>query len=145
MRRIETMIGRCDPDTLTVQDLMEDTVVTCSPEDTVEDIALMLCDKKYGSLPVVDENQMLLGIITEFDLLKVMMTGSDLRTLTVKEIMVCNVVTVTEDTSVSDLIQCFQTKHLIRVPVVKDKTLIGIVSRRDVLYGYVKSVTFYLG
>ncbi len=145
MRRIETMVGRCDPDTLAVQDLMEDTVVTCSPEDTAESIALMLCDKKFGSLPVVDDKQTLLGIITEFDLLKAMMTGSDLRTLTVKEIMVPDVITVTEDMSVSDLIRCFQTQHRIRVPVVKDKTLVGIVSRRDVLYGYVKAVTCYLG
>ena len=105
----------------------------------------MLCDKKFGSLPVVNDQQRLVGIITEFDLLKVMLTGSDLRALTVKEIMIPDVITVTEDVPVSDLITCLQTHHLIRVPVVKDKTLVGIVSRRDVLYGYVKAVTCYLG
>ncbi len=145
MRRIENMIGRCEPDALTVQDLMEDSLVTCSPEDTVECVTLMLCDKKFGSLPVVNDQQRLVGIITEFDLLKVMLTGSDLRALTVKEIMIPDVITVTEDVPVSDLITCLQTHHLIRVPVVKDKTLVGIVSRRDVLYGYVKAVTCYLG
>ncbi len=145
MRRIENMIGRCEPDALTVQDLMEDSLVTCSPEDTVESVTLMLCDKKFGSLPVVNDQQRLVGIITEFDLLKVMLTGSDLRALTVKEIMIPDVITVTEDVPVSDLITCLQTHHLIRVPVVKDKTLVGIVSRRDVLYGYVKAVTCYLG
>jgi CBS domain-containing protein len=69
--------------------------------------------------------------------------GKNLKTLTAAEIMTRTVVTVTEDTPVMDLVHLLQERHLIRVPVVKGRTLIGIVARRDILFGYVKATSVY--
>jgi CBS domain-containing protein len=41
------------------------------------------------------------------------------------------------------LIHLLQERHLIRVPVVKDRRLIGMVARRDVIFGYVKARAVY--
>ena len=79
------------------------------------------------------------------DLLKAMTDGKDLRKVTAGDMMTPEeeLVTVTENTSVMDLVKILQESHLIRVPVVKDKTLVGIVARRDIVFGYVRAVAFY--
>ena len=136
MRRIENLVGRRDPKTLTADLLMEDTVVTCSPQAAAVSVALRLCDGKFGSIPVVDQDRTLLGIVSEFDLLKVMEQDKDLRKVAVTDIMTRDVMTTTESTSFTALIDFMQAHHLIRVPVVRDGKLIGIVARRDILYGY---------
>jgi len=121
---------------------MEDAVVTCSPHATGEAVALMLCDRNFGSLPVVDEDRTLLGLVSEFDLLKAMAVQKDLKKVTAKEIMSCDVVTVTADMSVTDLIDLLRKCHLIRVPVIEGERLVGIVARRDILFGYIKAHSF---
>jgi CBS domain-containing protein len=145
MRRAEYMAKACDPKTLTVRQIMEDAVFTCTPGVSGVAVAQLLAERNFGSVPVVDESKTLLGLISEFDLLKAMTNGKDLRKIVAEEIMTPekDLVTVTENTPVMDLIRILQESHLIRVPVVKGKTLIGIVARRDVVFGYVKAVAYY--
>ncbi len=57
--------------------------------------------------------------------------------------MTRNVVTVTEEMLVKDLIKLLQERHLIRTPVIRGKALVGIVSRRDAVLGYVKATSKY--
>ena len=145
MRRAEYMAKACDPKTLTVHQIMEDAVFTCSPGTVGVIVAQVLTDRNFGSIPVVDDGRRLLGLISEFDLLKAMTDGKDLQKVAAEDIMTPeeNLVTVTEETPVMDLVKILQESHLIRVPVVKDKTLVGIVARRDIVFGYVKAVARY--
>lgn len=54
--------------------------------------------------------------------------------------MTVSPICVTEETLSEEIIQLLQEKHLIRVPVVdKNGTLVGVVARRDILQGYLKS------
>jgi len=53
---------------LTVKDAMTKNPVTIKPEATLEEAALILRERKVGSLPVVDEKGKLVGIITESDI-----------------------------------------------------------------------------
>ncbi len=69
--------------------------------------------------------------------------GKDLRQVTAQEVMTKDVVTVTEDLLVKDLIYLLQSQHLIRAPVVRGATLVGIASRRDAVFGYVKATSKY--
>lgn len=108
MRRVEMLLGRRDPTTLTANLLMEDTVVTCTRQTPAVSVAMRLCDGKFGSIPVVDEHRTLSGLVSEFDLLKVLKEKKDLRTVTTEEIMTQNVITATEDTSFTDLIELMQ-------------------------------------
>ncbi|MDO8547978.1 MAG: CBS domain-containing protein [Nitrospirales bacterium] len=145
MRLAEYMGKACDPKTLTVHQIMEDAVFTCTPETAGVTVAQVLTERNFGSVPVVTEDKTLVGLISEFDLLKAMTDGKDLRKITAGDIMTPQekLVTVTEETPVLDLIKILQERHLIRVPVVKGKTLVGIVARRDVVFGYVKALARY--
>jgi CBS domain-containing protein len=145
MRRVEYMAKACDPKTLVVSQIMEDAVFTCGAETPGISVARLLTDRNFGSLPVVAEDRTLLGLISEFDLLKAMTDGKDLRHVSAGEIMTReeDLVTVTEDTPILDLAKTFQECHLIRVPVVKDKILVGVVARRDIVFGYVRALAHY--
>ena len=57
-----------------VRDLMKKQVYTANPDDTVEEAAAVLLEKKISGVPVVDENNRLLGIITRSDIFKVLIS-----------------------------------------------------------------------
>jgi CBS domain-containing protein len=137
------MVKGCDPATLTVRQLMEDAVVTCSPQASGFDIARILSEWNFGSVPIVDEDKTLMGLVSESDLLDAVIAGKDLRTIKASDLMTKQVVTATEDTKLVDLATLFQDRYLIRVPVVNGRKLVGIVARRDIVFGYVKARSDY--
>ncbi|BFU94823.1 MAG: hypothetical protein NTNFB02_15450 [Nitrospira sp.] len=143
MRRTEYFANARDPGTLTVPQLMQDVVVTVGPQTNARTVAELLAEGNFGSVPVVEEDRTLVGLVSEFDLLGAMDQAKDIRTITAADVMTRDVVTVTEDLPVKDLIHLLQERHLIRVPVVRGKTLIGIVARRDIVFGYVKATAKY--
>ncbi|MCE7977349.1 MAG: CBS domain-containing protein [Nitrospira sp. NTP1] len=143
MRATEYFARGCDPSTLVVRQIMEDAVVTTSPASSAMGVAELLSEQSFGSLPVVDEDGILRGLVTEFDLLKAVEQGKDLRAVAVSDIMTKDVVTTTEETPIMNLIHLLQERHLIRVPVVKDHKLVGMVARRDVVFAYVKARAIY--
>jgi CBS domain-containing membrane protein len=57
-------------DTVRVVEAMHRDVVTVSPDLAVSNAARILLENKYGCLPVVDDTQLLLGIVTEADFLR---------------------------------------------------------------------------
>ena len=54
----------------TVRDVMHADPPTCAPDDTVEQVATVLHEERVGRLPVVDEDDRLLGIIARGDILR---------------------------------------------------------------------------
>jgi CBS domain-containing protein len=125
---------------LTVRTIMEKEVQSADKETGAEMLASYMMEG-FGSVPIIDGNNKLLGIVSEFDLLTALRKGKQLNEVTAGEIMTANPVSVTQDTNVMTLIDVLQNNHLIRVPVV-DSTgkLIGIVARRDLLRGYLQAM-----
>jgi len=143
MRATEYFVHACDPKTLIVRQMMEDAVVKVGPQSSAMAVAEILSEHNFGSVPVVEMDGTLRGLVTEFDLLKAVEQDRDLRNVPVTEIMTREVLTATEDMPLMNLIHLFQERHLIRVPVVKDHKLVGMVARRDVVFGYVKARATY--
>jgi len=143
MRAAEHFVNARDPKTLTVRQVMENDVYTASPDTKGIAIAETMTDQNFGAVPVVEKGFTLVGLVSEFDLLRVMEEGKDFRQITAEEIMTRNVVTVTEDMLVKDLIKLLQERHLVRTPVIRGKALVGIVSRRDAVFGYLKAAAKY--
>ena len=143
MRATEYFARGCDPNTLVVRQIMEDAVVTIHPTSSAMAVAEILSEHSFGSVPVVDKDRTLRGLVTEFDLLKAVEQERDLRSVLVSDIMTKDVVTTTEETPIMSLIHLLQERHLIRVPVVKGPKLVGMVARRDVVFASVKARAIY--
>ncbi len=126
---------------LTVGAIMEKEVQSANKETEAEMLASFMMDG-FGSVPIIDGQNKLLGIVSEFDLLTALRKGKKLNEVTAGEIMTPNPLSVTQDTNVMTLIDVLQNNHLIRVPVVDSAgKLIGIVARRDLLRGYLQAMT----
>jgi CBS-domain-containing membrane protein len=143
MRRTEYFTQPAVFETLTAAMLMERDVVTCKPDDSCRHAASQMTKHHAGSLPVVDADDRLVGIVSEFDLLHLLRKGEDPRKLPVEQAMSRRVRFVADTATAEEIIGLLQSEHLIRVPVVKEGKLIGIVARQDLLLGYIKATATY--
>lgn len=143
MRQTEFFMAACDPKTLTVGQLMQDAVTTCTPRTDGSTIASMMTRRNFGSLPVVESDGTLVGIVSEYDLLQAMIEGRDLRKILATEIMSAHPVSVTEDQTLAQVADLFQDRYMARVPVVRNKKLVGVLARRDLLFGYMKASKYW--
>jgi CBS domain-containing protein len=143
MRKTEFLATACDPKTLTVEQLMQDAVFTCGARADALSISRMMIQRNFGSLPVVEEDRTLVGLISEYDLLQAMIDGRDLRKIMAVQIMSTHPVTVSEDMKLEQVANLFQDRYITRVPVVRNGKLVGILARRDLLFGYTKASQYW--
>jgi CBS domain-containing protein len=143
MRRIDSLTQACDPKTLTVGQLMEEALFTCTPGTDALTIGRLMTKQNFGGLPVVEEDHRLVGLVTEYDLLQAMIDGRDLRKILASEIMTTHPLTARENMTMEEVANLFQDRYVTRLPVVRDDRLVGIVARRDLLHGYMKASEYW--
>ena len=112
------------------RDIMTTKVCTIRPEASAQEAAQLLTQKRISGLPVVNPDGRIIGIVTEADIIsKVNREG-----LRVADIMSHEVITVDEETSVSEIASLLSRRQIKRVPVVHNGMLVGIVSRADIVH-----------
>jgi len=111
--------------------LMTDNVFTINENATLMDASIYLEQIEHTGCPVVNRNSELVGVITLRDISKGRM--SDLMMSPVKSYMARKVETFTIDSSVRDIEKTFFSKNIGHIPVVKNKKVVGIVTRQDFL------------
>jgi len=140
MRRVDYIVGTRDFKSLIAEQFMQDTVYAYHPEDSAEALAETMTEEGFGSVPIVDHDHHLVGIVSEFDLLHAIKEEKSLSDVPASDLMTPAPVTVRPETPAMDLIDRLEGKHLIRMPVVNEEgKLLGVVARRDVLLGYLKA------
>jgi CBS-domain-containing membrane protein len=140
MRRVDYIVGTRDFSGLIAEQFMQNAVYTYHPEDSAESLAQTMTEEGFGSVPIVDHDQHLLGIVSEFDLLHAIKEKKSLSGIQASDLMTPAPVTVRPETPAMDIIDRLEGKHLIRMPVVNEEgKLLGVVARRDVLQGYLKA------
>jgi CBS domain-containing protein len=135
------MVGARDFKTLIAEQFMQDGVDAYRPEDDGETLAQAMTEGGFGSVPIVDQDRHLLGIVSEFDLLRALNEEKHLASVKAGDLMTPNPITVSPETPTMEIIQSLEAKHLIRMPVVNEEgKLLGVVARRDVLQGYLNAI-----
>ena len=128
-----------------VTEIMSSPVITASPSTPLKEAARLLVEHGISALPVLDARETLVGIVSEADLMP-MQTRPDPRTqaapqrpsagrspLTVGEVMTHQVLTLNAGTEVSQAARSLLEAGVKRMPVVRGRRVIGIVSRRDLI------------
>jgi len=111
--------------------------VTFSPDVTVREVVEAMAKRRFGAVPVV-ENDRLVGIFSERDVLvRVVAAGKDPATTRLGEVMTANPDTVKSSDAVLHALDLMNQRGYRHLPVVDDGRLIGLVSIRD-LYRSVK-------
>lgn len=134
-----------------VKEIMNTNVRTARLDSSISDVAIIMCFNKISGLPVVDEKNKIVGIISEKDILngmypnvsEFMETGrvdfealekdyQDLINLKVEDLMTPRVLTVTPDDPVLRAVSVMCVNRIRRIPVALDGDLQGIISMGDV-------------
>ena len=127
------------------REVLTSPVVTVGPDATIKDAMRMLDRHDITSLPVVDDDERLVGLVSEADLLR----GEVLEdpraharpfaerreppAATVADVMTRHVVTTHEGGDASDIARLMLDSGVKSIPVVHGQHVIGIVSRRDLI------------
>ena len=111
---------------------MTSTVITAKQDMLVTDVMKLLLRWHISGLPIVDDDGMLLGIVTEHDVMNFALSG-DAASTRASEVMTKQVETYAPDTVVAEIVNHFAARRIRRVPVVKDGKVVGIISRRDII------------
>ncbi|MFF8713232.1 CBS domain-containing protein [Streptomyces sp. NPDC015184] len=110
-----------------VGDLMTDNVVSVLPGTSFREMAKLLAEHGISGLPVLDEDDHVVGVVSESDLLA-------RRALTAQKLMTAPAVTVHAEEAVADAARLMVRRGVERLPVVdEEERLVGIVTRRDLL------------
>ncbi len=148
-------------------DIMTTEVISVTPDTSVHDLAQLLVERNISGVPVVDAENHLVGIVSEGDLLHRAETGTERHTerrrarwletfasdrelardyvkshaRRVADIMTREVVSVSDRTVLAEIADLMETRHIKRVPVVRNGKVVGIVSRANLVKA-LAAVTF---
>ncbi len=120
---------------MNAKDLMSTQIVVAKENTNAEQISSKLLAGEFNGLPVVDDNDYVVGIVTAIDILKAIQSGHKLNAMAAKDIMTPNPSVVKQDTPINDIIGIMVKKEIELVPVVEDNTnkIVGVVARLDIL------------
>jgi CBS domain-containing protein len=140
-------------------DVMTPDVISADPDATVLQAARYMIQHHISGLPVIDKTGTLVGILSEGDFLRRRETHTDRRpsrwleflmgpgklaaqyTHThgskVSEVMTTNLHTVGEDTSLEKIVEMMERYRIKRVPVLRGKKVVGIVTRANLMHAMV--------
>lgn len=140
-----------------VRQIMVTPVITVDEDCSLEEAAKIMLDRNIGGLPVVDGSGELCGIVTESDFVAkekgvpfsvyrypqmfgewmphehVERIYESARRRAIREIMSHNVVTVTEVDTIETVLEKMLKGGLHRIPVVRGRKPVGIITRHDLL------------
>ncbi len=109
-------------------------IFAITPEASVADLVRTLAERRVGALLVRDSGGALAGIVSERDIVRALGSREAVMNDPIASIMTTDVVTVSQEADVSDLMRLMTERRIRHVPVVDDDdSLIGVVSIGDVV------------
>lgn len=117
---------------LAAGEIMSTNLQTVRLNTSIQEAIEILISQRVSGLPVTDEQDRLVGMITEFALLAVAYDRS-VSKQTVSQHMTRDVITVDVDDPASRVADLCIVHRVRRVPVMREGRLVGVIARRDVL------------
>jgi CBS domain-containing protein len=117
-----------------VRDAMTAYPRTVRAEDSVVDAAKIMEEEDVGSVPVVDVDNVLVGMITDRDIaLRVVAAGKEPRSTTVGEVATKEVSPAYPDEPLDRALEQMAHRQVRRLPVIEDDRVVGILAQADVV------------
>lgn len=150
-----------------IKEVMTKDVVSIKPDDNTKEAIELLFKMRISGLPVIDEKGKLVGMFTEKDVLAHILPSYiekvgrfiyeenpkstkkkfiELQNFKVSQLMRTDVVTVNEDTALCEVARIMLLEKVRRIPVLdKEKKVVGIVAREDIVKSYAKEAGWAIG
>lgn len=115
-----------------ISSIMTTKLITVGKDDSLKTVAEIFRQKRIHHLPVV-ENEMLIGLVTTYDLFKLGKSSDQYDQVKVSEIMTTKLATLEPDAKVGTACEVFLENLFHALPVTENGKLVGIVTSFDVL------------
>ena len=118
------------------------TCFSFTSESTVSEIADMMDLKDIGAVPIINQDNLLIGILSERDIVrKLVKTGRDSDLVTAHDIMTKEIKSVQLDTSIDEAQRIMTENNIRHLPVVdQNHKLINFLSQRDLILSHTKKI-----
>ena len=115
-----------------VKDCMCKEVVFVKPDCDAEECARLMCENHIGCVPVCDDSNKVVGLVTDRDiLLRTVGCGKEIKNTPVSEIMTCNVTCCTPETDIKVAEKAMSENQIRRIPVMENNKVVGILTLGD--------------
>jgi CBS domain-containing protein len=140
---------------MNAQDAMTTDVITVGPEAPIREIAALLVHHRISAVPVVSDDNRVIGIVSQTDLGHRSETGTEKRRkwwldvfadadtkareyikshgLKAQDVMTRFIVSVSKTANLSEVAEVLDTHRIRQVPVMDDGKLVGMISRADLV------------
>lgn len=149
---------------ITAKEIMTEKVITVTKSTSIKNLSDLFIKHKVNGFPVLDEDDQLIGIVTEknlieqnknlhiptvialFDAVIYLESGKKFKdevkrynATLVADIYTSNVVTVSSDTNIHEIASLMAEKSVHSIPVVDGKNVLGIIGKLDIIKGLAQS------
>ena len=121
-----------------ISEIMTRRVVAAKSNASCNTLAHKMLSGFFSGMPVTDDQGMVIGVVTEFDILTALRSGKDGLHMVAEEIMTRDPICLQADDTVDQAVELMTRYNIIRIPVVREGKLAGIVSRSDILRAFVR-------
>lgn len=109
-------------------------VISVTPRTSIEEVSQTLSNSRIGAVVVAGGDGQMLGILSERDIIQeIAQQGSAALSKPAEDLMTREVKTCSPDQTVDDLMRNMVSNQIRHLPVLEDKSLVGIVSIGDVV------------
>lgn len=117
-------------DNFSVKDIMKNQVVTVNSTVSISDTAKIMDDANIGCVVVI-ENNIAVGIVTERDFVKRVVSRGIPMTTPIKQIMSSPLIVVNPEENIWEVAELMKQRRIHKVPVVRQNLLVGMVTATD--------------
>ena len=115
-----------------LENVMNVPVITINAIDTLRVAAECMVKNNIGAIVVVEDNKPV-GIVTERDVTKQVITGDDALVNPVSQVMSHPLRVSTKETTIQDAFEIMLKHRIRRLPIVENNELVGIVTEKDLM------------
>ena len=118
-----------------VRDAMTPNPRTVSEQDSVVEAAKIMEQEDISSVPVVDNDRVLTGMVTDRDIaIRVVAAGKDPASTKVGEVATRQVSPAYPDEPLDEALEQMAYRQVRRLPVIEDDRVVGILAQADVVH-----------
>jgi CBS domain-containing protein len=114
-----------------VSRIMKPEVKTLSPADSIQEVINIIVETRIGGIPIVDSEGVLIGIVTERDVLKVLCRTHSVHRI--RDVMTRSLLVQEPDCPLSMVTRVMTGHQFRRLPIVKNDVLFGIITATDIV------------
>ena len=115
-----------------VKECMCNDVSCVKPEAKISEVAKLMLDKHVGCIPVCDNNNKVVGLVTDRDLiLRSLARNKNTNTTPISEVRTTKVYKISSEADISEASKMMSECQIRRIPVVDNNSIVGIITLGD--------------